>query len=82
MEPAPQRPAASGVRGSLDGATAWQVIGAGLGLALVIEGLLPFLSPPAWRKAIAQIQQLNDGQIRFFGLCCILAGVLLVSFWS
>ena len=82
MAPAPQRQAASGVRSSLDGNTAWAVIGAGLGLALVIEGLLPFLSPPGWRKAMAQIQQLNDGQIRFFGLCCILAGGLLVTFSS
>jgi uncharacterized protein len=62
----------------LDGDTAWLVLGVGLGLALIIEGLLPFLSPPAWRRMIAQVQQLNDGQIRFFGLCCILAGAVLV----
>jgi uncharacterized protein len=62
----------------LDGYTAWLIIGAGLGLALIIEGLLPFLSPSVWRKVVAQIQQLNDGQIRFFGLCCVAAGVLLV----
>ena len=55
------------------------MLGAGLGLALIIEGLLPFLSPLVWRKAMAQIQQLSDGQIRFFGLCCIAAGVLLIT---
>jgi uncharacterized protein len=62
----------------LDGDTAWLVLGIGLGLALIIEGLLPFLSPAAWRKVIAQVQQLNDGQIRVFGLGCVLAGALLV----
>ena len=71
--------AANGARSSLDGTTLWLVLGAGLGLALIIEGLLPFVSPPVWRKAIAQIQQLNDGQIRFFGLCCIAVGVLLLT---
>ena len=45
-------------------------------LVLVIEGLFPFLSPPGWRRMFAQILQLSDGQIRFFGLCSILAGVL------
>ena len=58
--------------------SAWLLIGIGLGLALIVEGLLPFLSPPAWRRMIAQVQQLNDGQIRFFGLCCVLAGALVV----
>ena len=58
--------------------SAWLLIGIGLGLALIIEGLLPLLSPPAWRRMIAQVQQLNDGQIRFFGLCCVLAGALVV----
>jgi uncharacterized protein len=60
------------------GDSAWLLIGIGLGLALIIEGLLPLLSPPAWRKAIAKVQQLNNGQIRFFGLCCVLAGALVV----
>ena len=45
-------------------------------LVLVIEGLFPFLSPSGWRRMFAQILQLSDGQIRFFGLCSILAGVL------
>jgi uncharacterized protein len=47
-----------------------------LALVLVIEGLLPFISPLGWRRMFAQILQLSDGQIRFFGLCSILAGVL------
>jgi uncharacterized protein YjeT (DUF2065 family) len=47
-----------------------------MALVLVIEGLFPFLSPQGWRRMFAQILQLNDGQIRFFGLCSILAGAL------
>jgi uncharacterized protein YjeT (DUF2065 family) len=42
---------------------------------LVFEGLLPFFSPAAWRRMFAQILQLKDGQIRFFGLLSVLAGL-------
>jgi uncharacterized protein YjeT (DUF2065 family) len=51
-----------------------------MALVLVIEGLFPFLSPPGWRRMFTQILQLSDGQIRFFGLCSILAGALWL-FW-
>jgi uncharacterized protein len=49
-----------------------------LAMVLVIEGLLPFISPSAWRSAFQQILQLRDGQIRFFGLACILIGLFLI----
>jgi uncharacterized protein YjeT (DUF2065 family) len=44
-------------------------------LVLVFEGLLPFAAPAAWRRMFQQVLQLDDGQIRFFGLCAILIGV-------
>ncbi len=46
---------------------------------LVIEGILPFLSPGGWRRGFSQLMQLRDGQLRFFGLCSIVLGVAL--FW-
>ncbi len=49
-----------------------------LALMLVIEGLLPFLSPATWREAFTRMTQLNDGQIRFMGLISMLAGLLLL----
>jgi hypothetical protein len=58
----------------LDSETFW-LAGA---LVLVIEGLFPFLSPAGWRRMFVQILQLNDGQLRFFGMCSILAGTLLI----
>ena len=36
-------------------------------LMLVIEGLLPFLAPKAWRDTFQRLMQLSDGQLRFFG---------------
>lgn len=49
-----------------------------LALVLVVEGLFPFLSPAGWRRMFTQLLQLHDGQIRFFGLASILAGLLLI----
>ena len=47
-------------------------------LMLVIEGLFPFLAPSAWRETFRRLMQLSDGQIRFFGLSSMLAGLILL----
>ena len=49
-----------------------------LALMLVIEGLLPFLAPKLWRETFQRLMQLSDGQIRFFGLTSMIAGLLLL----
>jgi len=49
-----------------------------LALMLVIEGLLPFLAPKVWRETFLRLMQLSDGQIRFFGLTSMIAGLLLL----
>ena len=51
-----------------------------LALMLVIEGILPFLFPTQWRETFRRITQFSDGQIRFFGLTSMLAGLLLLLF--
>ena len=51
-----------------------------LAMVLVIEGLLPFMSPTRWRKAFEQALKLSDGQIRFFGLCSVVLGLLVMLF--
>ena len=53
-----------------------------LAIVLVIEGLLPFLSPTSWRKAFEQALKMNDGQIRFFGLCSVVLGLLGMVYLS
>ena len=49
-----------------------------LGLVLIFEGLMPMASPARWRRLFEQLLQLSDGQIRFFGLWLVLAGLALV----
>jgi hypothetical protein len=52
-------------------------------LMLVLEGLLPFLSPARWRSMFERATRLSDGQIRFFGLSSMLIGVvLLLIYWN
>ena len=50
-------------------------------LMLVIEGLLPFLSPGTWRAAFERATRMSDGQIRFFGLSSVVIGLLLLAVW-
>ncbi len=60
----------------MDSNTFWMA----MALVLVVEGFMPFVSPATWRKTFLQILQLSDGQLRFFGLCSLLAGLALI--WS
>jgi uncharacterized protein len=50
-----------------------------VGLMCVIEGLLPLLAPASWREMFRRILQFSDGQIRFFGLASMLAGLALIA---
>ena len=47
-------------------------------LMLVLEGLMPFVAPAAWRETFRRLIQLSDGQIRFIGLSSMVIGVLLI----
>ena len=52
-----------------------------LALMLVLEGLLPFLSPRSWRQMFERATRMNDGQIRFVGLVSMAIGLLLLLVW-
>ena len=61
----------------------WDVALSACALMLIAEGLLPFLSPLAWRRVFEKAMQMSDGQLRFLGLTSMLAGlVMLALFWS
>ncbi len=57
-----------------------QLLLTAVALMLVIEGILPFLAPGMWREAFRRLTELSDGQIRFFGLTSMIAGLLLLFF--
>lgn len=56
----------------------WQEFGIALCLMLVLEGVLPFLSPGRWRRAIVQVLRLSDSQLRLMGLTGMLLGTALL----
>ena len=56
----------------------WQTFLTALALVLVIEGILPFLSPQSWREAMLQITRLANRQLRIIGLLSMLAGLLVL----
>ncbi|MBC7597603.1 MAG: DUF2065 family protein [Polaromonas sp.] len=60
----------------MDSSTIWLA----LACLLVIEGLFPFFSPSGWRRMFERLLIMSDGQIRFFGLGSILAGLLAIAF--
>jgi uncharacterized protein YjeT (DUF2065 family) len=56
----------------------WGSLLAAFALMLVLEGLLPFLSPGGWRALFRRFLELSDGQIRFVGLTSMILGLLLL----
>lgn len=58
----------------------WTEILTAVALVLVIEGMLPFISPERYKRLVVQIIQLTDNQLRTFGLTVIIAGLILLFF--
>ena len=56
----------------------WNFLLAAFALMLVVEGMLPFFSPAAWRSLFERATRMSDGQIRFLGLTSMIAGVLML----
>ncbi|MDC9726000.1 MAG: DUF2065 domain-containing protein [Gammaproteobacteria bacterium] len=49
-------------------------------LMLVIEGIMPFLNPTTFRRALLQMADMTDRQLRTIGLLCMISGVVLL-YW-
>jgi len=51
---------------------------AAIALVLVIEGLLPALSPGTYRKVVMAMTQMDERSIRITGLVSMIAGALFL----
>jgi uncharacterized protein YjeT (DUF2065 family) len=58
----------------------WHEIAIALCLVLVIEGLLPFISPQRWRRMVLQVANVDDRSIRLMGFISMVLGTALL-YW-
>ncbi|SNX59465.1 hypothetical protein SAMN06296273_0913 [Nitrosomonas ureae] len=56
----------------------WENFLNAVALVLILEGMLPFLSPDTWREAFRKLIETNDNQLRFIGLTSMLIGLILL----
>jgi len=56
----------------------WNELLAAFGLMLVLEGILPFLSPGRLRQTLLQMAKLEDRALRPVGLTSMLLGLLVL----
>ena len=56
----------------------WQVLPVAIALVLIIEGLIPFLSPGRWRNMLAMVGEMDDRVIRNIGLGSMLLGLVIL----
>ncbi len=56
----------------------WHEFAIAMCLVLVIEGVLPFLAPRAWRGMVSAAAGMDDRSLRLAGLCSMLTGTALL----
>jgi len=56
----------------------WNDLWVALALMLVIEGVVPFLSPGAMRRMLVTMAQMDDRSVRIAGFISMLSGVALL----
>ncbi|MBV1881993.1 MAG: DUF2065 domain-containing protein [Pseudomonadales bacterium] len=56
----------------------WQDFFAAMALVMVLEGMLPFLSPKSLRRTYLMVTQMDDMTIRVSGLVSMVVGVILL----
>jgi len=58
----------------------WKELAVALCMVLVIEGILPFLSPRRWRSVAELAGRVDDQTVRMLGLSSMLIGTTLLYF--
>ena len=56
----------------------WNDFLAAISLVLVIEGLMPFISPGRMRETMRLIAELDDRTLRIVGLVSMVSGVIML----
>ncbi len=51
-------------------------------LMLIMEGILPFISPNKWREMMAMVFNMKTSEIRLLGLTSMITGLIILFFIS
>jgi uncharacterized protein YjeT (DUF2065 family) len=54
------------------------IVASAVALVLILEGLLPFLNPAAWRRMFERALRMTDDQLRLVGLSSLVVGVVIL----
>ena len=57
----------------------WHDVAVALALVLVIEGIVPFLSPRGMREMLLEMAKLDDRSIRLAGFISMVSGAVLIA---
>ncbi|MBN1379666.1 MAG: DUF2065 family protein [Gammaproteobacteria bacterium] len=60
----------------------WQELLRAFAIVLVLEGILPFMSPMSWKRFVQQMLSVPNHALRVAGLGMMLAGVALLYLLS
>jgi len=56
----------------------WQDILTAVALYLILEGMIPFVSPGRFRRTVEQIAKLGDNNLRIAGLIAMAVGLVML----
>ena len=51
-----------------------------ISLVLILEGLIPFISPSLYKRTLLQMLEISESSIRIMGLFLIILGVIIINF--
>jgi uncharacterized protein len=52
-----------------------------IGFVLIVEGVGPLLAPKGWRNMMLQLGQQQNHQLRRFGGCLVISGIVICYFY-
>ena len=58
----------------------WNDLGRAVALMLVIEGLMPFVSPRRFRRSLLSFAAMEDRSMRLLALASMAAGLVVLHF--
>jgi len=56
----------------------WNDLLIAMGFLLVLEGIMPFLSPQNWRTMMVKLVEHNNAVLRVMGLVSMILGAIIV----